>query len=114
TVVGHFRLIKVMGDWEEQSGFVEYYNKRWPADLLGPRPHEDLRELLQRDSTGAPIQLSRSSRAQLALCLSSPYTRDMLKRMLKVAVDNGCDGVMTNFNYRQNCTCRHCQSAFKQ
>lgn len=35
-VVGHFRLVKVMGEWQEKSGFVDYYNNRWPKDLLGP------------------------------------------------------------------------------
>lgn len=113
TVVGHFRLIKVMGDWEEQSGFVEYYNDRWPKDLLGPKPHPQLIELLQRDADGRPIQLSRSSRPQLALCLSSPHARRMFRQMLKVAVDHGVDGVMTNFNYRYDCACPYCQDAFK-
>jgi hypothetical protein len=113
-VVGHFRLVKVVGNWEEQTGFVEYYNDRWPRDLLGPKPHPRVEELLARGAAGKPIQLSRSSQAQLALCLSSPYTRQMLKQMLKVAIDQGVDGVISNFNYRYDCTCPHCQSAFKE
>ncbi len=112
-VVGHFRLVKVMGHWEEQRGFVEYYNKRWPTDLLGPKPHPQLRELLQRDANGEPIQTGRSGHAQLALCLSSPHTRKMFKQMLKVSVDSGVDGVMTNFNYHFACVCPYCQAAFK-
>jgi len=113
AVVGHFRLVKVMGHWKEQRGFVEYYNNRWPQDLLGPKPHPQLAELLQRDADGMPIQLGRSGRAQLALCLSSPHARQMLRAMLKVAVDSGVDGVMTNFNYHFACACPHCQHAFK-
>lgn len=113
TVVGHFRLIKVMGDWKEQTGFVEYYNERWPEDLLGPKPHADLKELLQRDAAGEPVQVSRYDKGQLTLCLSSPYARQMLKGMLKCAVDHGVDGVMTNYNYRYDCACPHCQRAFK-
>lgn len=111
--VGHFRLVKVMADWKEQSGFVEYYNKRWPEDLLGPKPHPDLIELLQRDATGQPLQLSRYDNAQLALCLSSPHARQMLKQMLKCAVDHGIDGVITTYNYHQSCACSHCQNAFR-
>ncbi|MDA1165330.1 MAG: hypothetical protein O3B13_19705 [Planctomycetota bacterium] len=114
TVVGHFRLTKVMADWTEQSGFVDYYNNRWPADLLGPKPHPQLVEMLQRDSAGVPIQLSRYDNAQLALCLSSPHARTMLKQMLKCAVDHGVDGVITTYNYRQSCVCSYCQAAFKQ
>lgn len=112
-VVGHFRLVKVMGDWQEQTGFVDYYNNRWPEELLGPKPHPQLLELLQRDPDGKPIQLSRYDNAQLALCLSSPYARQMLKQMLKCAVDHGVDGVITTYNYRQRCACEYCQSAFR-
>jgi len=112
-VVGHFRLVKVMGNWQQQSGFVEYYNRRWPADLLGPKPHKDLRELLQRDADGTPIQTSRYNNAQLAFCLSSPHARQMFKQMLRCAVDRGVDGVITTYNYCFNCACPHCQQAFK-
>lgn len=112
-VVGHFRLTKVMGDWKEQTGFVEYYNKRWPADLLGPKPHPNLEELLQRDANGEPIQLGRYNRPQLAFCLSSPPARKMFKQMLKVAVEQDIDGVITTYNYHFGCVCPHCQSAFK-
>jgi hypothetical protein len=113
-VVGHFRLTKVMADWQEQTGFVDYYNTRWPDDLLGPKPHQNLIELLQRDADGVPIQLSRYENAQLALCLSSPYARQVLKQMLKCAVDHGVDGVITTYNYRQSCACPHCQTAFRK
>ena len=112
-VAGHFCLIKVMGDWDEQSGFVEYYNKRWPEDLLGPKPHPSLTELLQRDANGVPVQVSRYDNAQLTLCLSSPHARQMLKQMLKCAVDHGLDGVMTTYNYRFDCACPYCQDSFK-
>lgn len=113
-VVGHFRLVKVMGDWKAKTGFVDYYNHRWPTDLLGDKPHPHLIELLQRDAEGKPIQVSRYDNAQLTLCLSSPYARQMLKAMLKCAVDHGVDGVITTYNYRYDCVCPHCQSAFKQ
>ena len=113
TVVGHFRLIKVMGNWKEQNGFVEYYNRRWPKELLGKKPHPNVAELLQRDAQGNPIQMGRYNQSQLALCISSPHARQMLKRMLKVAVDHGVDGVNTNFNYHFGCVCPYCQDSFK-
>jgi hypothetical protein len=112
-VVGHFRVTKVMADWEEGTGFVKYYNEDWQTKLLGPKPHSDLKELLQRDSSGKPIQTGRYGNAQLQLCLTSPHARKMLKSMLKVAIENGVDGVMTNFNYHSNCACPHCQTSFK-
>ena len=112
-VVGVFRLIKVMGSWEEKTHFVDYYNNHWPVDLLGPKPTENLPELLQQDAEGNPIQLGRYNQAQLALCMSNPDTREILKRMLKVAVNQDIDGVMTTFNYYFGCACPHCQSSFK-
>lgn len=111
--VGHFRVAKAMGDWQEQSGFVDYYNNRWPEKLLGRKPHPDVREVLARTADGTPIQTGRYNTAQLAFCLSSPHARQMFKSMLKVTICNGCDGVMTNFNYRFDCACPHCQDAFK-
>ncbi len=113
-VVGHFRLVKVMADREQQTGFVDYYNNRWPDDLLGPKPHPQLIELLQRDADGVPIQLSRYDNAQLALCLSSPHARQMLRQMLRCAVDHGVDGVITTYNYHQSCACPYCQNAFRK
>ncbi|MCA9069332.1 MAG: hypothetical protein KDA84_10435, partial [Planctomycetaceae bacterium] len=113
TVVGHFRLVKAMGHWKEQTGFVEYYDKHWPTELLGPKPHPKLEELLQRDSKGEPIQLGRYNQSHLAFCLSSPHARQMFKQMLKVAIDQDIDGVITTFNYNFECSCPHCQKAFK-
>lgn len=109
TVVGLFRLVKVPGNWEEQTGFVDYYNHRWSEDLLGPRPHDDLRNMLQRDADGTPIQL----KTELPFCLSSPYTRQMFKQMLKLAIDHGVDGVITTYNYYFGCACPDCQASFK-
>lgn len=113
SVVGHFRLTKVMGHWKEQSGFVDYYNNRWPTELLGPKPHPKLEELLQRDSKGEPLQLGRYNQSQLAFCLSSPHAQQMFKQMLKVAVEQDIDGVITTYNYNFECSCPHCQKAFK-
>ncbi|MFT5471130.1 MAG: hypothetical protein ACI8UO_006263 [Verrucomicrobiales bacterium] len=111
-VVGHFRLVKAYGNLEEKTGFVDYYENRWPEDLLGPKPHENLIELLQRDSTGAPIGVSRYNQGQIAFCLSSPPARQMMKQMLKVAVDHGVDGVITTYNYHLGCSCPHCRESF--
>ncbi len=112
-VVGHFRFGKAFGNWDERTGFVEYYDKRWPEDLLGPKPHPNLLDLLQRDSAGKPIPVSRYNNDQLAFCLSSPHARQMFKQMLKVAIDHGVDGVITTYNYHFNCACLYCQTSFK-
>ena len=112
-VVGHFRLIKAMGNWEEKTGFVDYYNHRWPVDLLGPKPHRDLIELLQRDASGTPIQVSRYGQGQIAFCLSSPHARQMFRQMLKVAIDHGVNGIVSNYNYHFECACPHCQESFR-
>ncbi|MEM7010718.1 MAG: hypothetical protein AAF585_04460, partial [Verrucomicrobiota bacterium] len=110
--VGHFRLVKAYGSWEEKTGFVDYYNNRWPEDLLGPKPHEDLSQLLQRDAAGEPIAVSRYGMGQIAFCLSSPYARQMFKQMLKCAVDHDVDGVITTYNYHLGCSCEFCKASF--
>lgn len=111
-VVGHFRLVKAYGNWEEKTGFIDYYENRWPEDLLGPKPHDDLIELLQRNSKGEPVGISRYGQGQIAFCLSSPFARQMFKQMLKVAVDHGVDGVITTYNYHLGCSCPHCRESF--
>lgn len=111
--VGHFRLVKAYGEWETRSGFVDYYDNRWPEDLLGPKPHADLLELVQRAADGTPHQTSRYEQAQIAFCLSSPHARQMFKQMLKLAVDRGVDGMITTYNYDLECACPYCQADFR-
>jgi hypothetical protein len=109
TVVGHFRFANVLGDWDKRDGFVDWYDNRWPNDLLGDKPHPDVIELLKRDSTGRPIVTDR----YLHLCPSSPHARQMLKQMLTLAIDHGVDGLITNYNYHYGCACPYCQASFK-
>ncbi len=111
-VVGHFQMVNVIADWEAQNYFVDFYNNHWPADLLGQKPHDDIRELLQRDSEGNVITKEHYVN-YVGLCLSSPHAIAMLKAMLKVAIDSGVDGIMSNYNYRWGCVCPYCQQAFK-
>lgn len=114
-VIGHFQIGKVIGNWDKQDDFIDYYKNQWDEKLLGKKPVEDVREILERDSTGEPIDRDRTADVRyVGLCVSSPYCRQMLKQILKVAVDAGVDGVMVNFNYRWSCVCRHCQASFKE
>ncbi|HEX7906457.1 MAG TPA: hypothetical protein VF487_21435 [Chitinophagaceae bacterium] len=114
-VIGHFQIGKVIGNWDKQDDFIDYYKNHWDEKLLGKKPVEDVREVLERDSVGEPIDRDRTADVRyVGLCVSSPYCRQMLKQMLKVAVDAGVDGIMVNFNYRWSCVCRHCQASFKE
>ena len=54
-VVGHFQTVNVIADPARTNGFFDFYANRWPEDLLGPRPHADVRELLMRDAAGNVI-----------------------------------------------------------
>ncbi len=51
-VVGHFQMVNVIADLSKTNGFLAFYEKGWPEDLLGPRPCPDVRELLMRDAAG--------------------------------------------------------------
>lgn len=111
-VVGHFQMGNVVGRMEDPYGFPTWYDEHWDAELLGPKPTGDVRELLQRDAQGNVLERSRYIDFQ-GLCISSPHTRDLLKRMVRVAVEAGVDGLMSNYNYRWGCACPWCQREFK-
>lgn len=114
-VIGHFQIGKVIGNWDKQDDFINYYKNLWDEKLLGKKPVDDVREVLARNSNGEPIDRDRTAAVRyVGLCVSSPYCRQMLKQMLKVSIDAGVDGVMVNFNYRWSCVCRHCQASFKE
>ena len=113
-VVAHFQIINVIqkGGGKENN-FAEFYEKYWHEDILGPKPHADWRELMQRDPRGEPI-VGKHYVDYHGLCLNSPYARQLLRRMLDVALDAGVDGIMSNYNYRWLCVCAHCQAEFKK
>lgn len=46
-------------------------------------------------------------------CLNNPHWRTVLKAWVKRGIERGVDGYVINYFYRHNCTCEHCQKAFK-
>lgn len=113
-VVAHFQIVNVIqkgGGME--NNFAEFWDKYWFEDILGKKPHPDWRELMQRDARGEPI-VRKHYVDYHGLCLNSPYARQLLQRMLDVALDAGVDGIMSNYNYRWGCVCVHCQAEFKK
>ncbi len=111
-VVGHFQMCNVVGRMEDPYGFPTWYDEHWDEEILGPKPTADVRNLLQRDAEGQVLERSRYIDFQ-GLCISSPHARDLLKRMVRVAVEAGVDGLMSNYNYRWGCACPWCQREFK-
>lgn len=112
-VVAHFQIINVIQKGGGRANnFAEFYEKHWPEDLLGAKPHADWRELMMRDARGEPM-VGKHYVDYHGLCLNSPYARELLRRMLDVALDAGVDGIMSNYNYRWACVCRHCQEEFR-
>ncbi len=115
--IAHFTVTNVIkgpekDDLKNPGNFADWYSYTWPANLLGVKPSPSYQDLLARDSTGKP--LVRSHYVQYhGLCINNPATRKMLTSMLRVAIDNGVDGVMTCYNYRWDCSCEHCQASFK-
>lgn len=112
-VVGHFQMVNVIADPGQTNGFFAFYDKGWPEDWLGPRPHPDVRELLMRDA-GGNVLSNRHYVTYAGLCWNSPHARALLKSMLKLAVGTGLDGVMVNYNYRWNCACPYCAADFRR
>jgi len=111
-VIGHFQMCNVVGNTDEPFAFIKWYNELWDEKLLGPKPVDDVRELLQRDADGNAIK-GGGYIDFIGLCISSPHTQAMLKKMVDVAIDSGVDGLVSNYNYRWGCVCQYCQKAFK-
>ncbi|MBL8295890.1 MAG: hypothetical protein JNN08_28865 [Bryobacterales bacterium] len=113
-VMAHFQIINVIqkGGGRENN-FAEFWEKYWPEDILGAKPCADWRELMQRDAGGNPI-VRKHYVDYHGFCLNSPPAMQLLRRMLDVALDAGADGIMSNYNYRWSCVCKHCQQDFKR
>jgi hypothetical protein len=113
-VMAHFQIINVIQKGGgRDNNFAGFWEKHWPEDILGAKPCADWRELMQRDATGNPI-IRKHYVDYHGFCLNSPPAMQLLRRMLDVALDAGADGIMSNYNYRWSCVCKHCQQDFKQ
>jgi hypothetical protein len=115
--VAHFTVTNVIKGPEKDElknpgNFADWYTYTWPVKLLGIKPSPSYLDLLSKDSTGTP--LVRPHYVQYhGLCINNPSVRKMLISMLRAAIDNGVDGVITLYNYRWDCSCQHCQDSFK-
>jgi hypothetical protein len=121
-VIGHFDVVKyLLGDKSRdparpEGGFFEFYNKLWDERELGPKPVADPLQLLQKNRDGSPIVHDDDDARPYGVyfgCLNNPHWREVLKVWVKRGVERGLDGFVINYFYRHNCTCEHCQSAFK-
>lgn len=118
-VVGHFNVEFLVGDPESSEGprgFFKFYRELWDERLLGPRPVDDPLELLEKDVDGRPIvnhSYSIGGMSEYWACLRNPAWRQVLKAWVRHGVARGLDGFITNYFYRHNCLCRHCQFDFR-
>ena len=112
-VVGHFNMTLISGEPEPPSGFFRFYHDQWDTAALGPRPAASALDLLEKSRDGRPLLTSRDSRGQYWACLRNPAWQSVLKAWIKRAIDLGVDGLVANYFYRHDCTCEHCQDAFR-
>jgi hypothetical protein len=120
--IGHFDVVKyLLGDktkdpTKPEGGFFEYYNNLWDEKELGPKPVANALDLLQKKPDGTPIVHDDADAKPYGVyfgCLNNPHWRAVLKAWVKRGIERGLDGYVINYFYRHNCTCDHCQSAFK-
>lgn len=121
-VIGHFDVVKyLLGDKSRdpanpEGGFFEFYNKLWDEKELGPKPVANPLELLQKTRDGSPIVHDDEDAKPYGVyfgCLNNRFWRAVLKAWVKCGIGRGVDGFVINYFYRHNCTCEHCQAAFK-
>lgn len=119
-VVGHFNVEFLVGDPESKEGprgFFKFYHELWDEKILGPRPIQNPIEFLQKNADGTPISAKSYSiggMREYSACLNNPHWRTVLKRWVKVGIDRGVDGFVSNYFYRHNCLCPHCQAGFRK
>jgi len=121
-VIGHFDVVKyLLGDTSKdpvrpEGGFFEFYNRLWDKLDLGPKPVADPLALLQKNRDGSPIVHDDDDAKPYGVyfgCLNNPYWRAVLKAWVRRGIERGLDGYVINYFYRHNCTCEHCQRAFR-
>lgn len=118
-VVGHFNVEFLVGDPDTPKGprgFFKFYREMWDEKLLGPRPIEDPLDLLERDADGKPLTTKNYSIGGMGEywgCLNNPHWRAVLKAWVKAGIARGVDGYVSNYYYRHNCLCPHCQAKFR-
>ncbi len=118
-VVGHFNVEFLVGDPDSKDGphgFFKFYRDLWNEKELGPRPVKDPLEFMQKNADGTPISAKSYSiggMREYSACLNNPHWRQVLKAWVKVGIERGVDGYISNYFYRHNCLCPHCQSGFR-
>lgn len=118
-VVGHFNVEFLVGDPEGPDGprgFFKYFRDLWDEKELGPRPADNLMDLLERGADGKPIihnQYAIGGMKEYWACLNNPRWRAVLKAWVKAGIRRGDDGFIANYFYRHNCLCPHCVQGFK-
>ncbi|HKX60519.1 MAG TPA: hypothetical protein VJS65_01725, partial [Verrucomicrobiae bacterium] len=119
-VVGHFNVEFLVGDPDSANGprgFFKFYRELWDEKRLGPKPVADPLELLERNADGSPITnrtYSIGGMTEYWACLRNPAWQQVLKAWVREGVRRGVDGFISNYFYRHNCLCSHCQSGFRQ
>jgi len=108
-------LVNVWGDAAEQTGWFDYYNRRWETGLLGPRPAERAESLMEVESAGV---LGRNEGQpgwyRYRGCVNNPAWRDTLKAFVRTGIDAGFDGFMVQYSHaRGPCVCVYCQRKFR-
>jgi hypothetical protein len=115
--VAHFTVSNVIRGPEKDDSskpgyFADWYTQDWPEALLGAKPVPEWTDLVCKDAAGN-VLIGKHYVQYNSLCVNNPATRQMLKTMVRIAIDNGADGFMTTYNYRTACCCQHCQQSFK-
>lgn len=119
-VVGHFNIEFLIGDPDGPDGprgFFKYFRDLWDEEDLGPRPADNLLDLLETGPDGKPIidnNYAIGGMKEYWACLNNPLWRGVLKAWVNAGIRRGADGFIANYFYRHNCLCPHCVAGFKK
>lgn len=118
-VIGHFNVEFLIGEPDSDQGprgFFHFYRNLWDEHQLGPKPVADPVEFLEQGPDGQPIigsSYSVGGMREYWACLRNPFWQSVLKAWVRHGIERGLDGFVTNYFYRHNCLCEHCQAGFR-
>ena len=113
-VIGHFSMTTTWGDPKEKTGFFESYADSWPTNLLGPKPVEQIADLVQKSADGQMIVGDRYGFPWVVGCSNNPHWRQLHRKMVEIAITEcDVDGFVSLYNYNHGCACEYCNQAFR-
>ena len=84
----------------------------WPTNLLGPKPVEQIADLVQKSADGQMIVGDRYGFPWVVGCSNNPHWRQLHRKMVEIAITEcEVDGFVSLCSYNHDgCACEYCSN----